>query len=44
VARVIAAKYPELKVYLTQDGGLEREISPDMFDAMDLGMMATMVG
>lgn len=41
VARVVAAKYPELKVYLTQDRKWKESFHQNMFDAVALGMMAT---
>ena len=40
VARVVA-KYPELKVYLTQDRVWKEEFHQNMFDAIGLGMMIT---
>ncbi len=40
VARVIVAKYPELKVYLTQDRLWKEKYHQNMFDAVALGMMA----
>lgn len=39
VARVIAAKYPELKVYLTQDRGWKERYHQNMFDAVALAEM-----
>jgi crossover junction endodeoxyribonuclease RuvC len=39
VARVIVSKYPELKVYLTQDRAWKEEYHQNMFDAVALGMM-----
>lgn len=39
VARVIVAKYPELKVYLTQDRAWKEKFHQNMFDAVALGMM-----
>ncbi|MCK4388365.1 MAG: crossover junction endodeoxyribonuclease RuvC [Dehalococcoidia bacterium] len=44
VARVIIASYPELKVYLTQDRAWKEKYHQNMFDAVALGMMATMKG
>jgi crossover junction endodeoxyribonuclease RuvC len=41
VARVIVSKYPELKVYLTQDRAWKKEFMFNMFDAVALGMMPT---
>jgi len=40
VARVVVAKYPELKVYLTQDRAWKEIYHQNMFDAVALGMMA----
>ena len=40
VARVIVSKYPELKVYLTQDRAWKEKYHRNMFDAVALGMMA----
>jgi hypothetical protein len=40
VARVIVSKYPELKVYLTQDRAWKEEYHQNMFDAVALGVMA----
>ena len=39
VARVIVSKYPELKVYLTQDRAWKELYHQNMFDAVALGMM-----
>lgn len=39
VARVIVSKYPELKVYLTQDRAWKEQYHQNMFDAVALGMM-----
>jgi len=39
VARVIASKYPELKVYLNQDRVWKELYHENMFDAVALGMM-----
>jgi Holliday junction resolvasome RuvABC endonuclease subunit len=44
VARVVVAKYPELKVYLTQDRGWKEKYHQNMFDAVALGMMAEIKG
>ena len=41
VARVIVSKYPELKVYLTQDRDWKERYHQNMFDAVALGMMVT---
>ncbi|MCD6298069.1 MAG: crossover junction endodeoxyribonuclease RuvC [Deltaproteobacteria bacterium] len=43
VAKVIVSKYPELKVYLTQDRGWKERFHQNMFDAVALGMMATQI-
>jgi len=40
VARVVVAKYPELKVHLTQDRAWKEKYHQNMFDAAALGMMA----
>ena len=40
VAWAIAAKYPELKVYLTQDRGWKERYHQNMFDAVALAEMA----
>jgi Holliday junction resolvasome RuvABC endonuclease subunit len=40
MARVIVAKYPEPKVYLTQDRAWKEKYHQNMFDAVALGMMA----
>ena len=39
VARVIVSKYPELKVYLTQDRAWKEEYHQNMFDAVALGII-----
>jgi Holliday junction resolvasome RuvABC endonuclease subunit len=39
VARVIVSKYPELKVYLTQDRAWKELYHQNMFDAVALAMM-----
>ena len=39
VARVVVAKYPELKVYLTQDRAWKEEYHQNMFDAVALGII-----
>jgi len=39
VARVVIARYPELKVYLTQDRKWKERFHQNMFDAVALGMM-----
>ncbi|RLC35131.1 MAG: hypothetical protein DRH33_08750 [Candidatus Nealsonbacteria bacterium] len=40
VAKAIATKYPELKVYLTQDRGWKERSHQNMFDAVALAEMA----
>jgi len=40
VARAICTKYPELKVYLTQDRGWKERYHQNMFDAVALAEMA----
>lgn len=40
VAKAIATKYPELKVYLTQDRGWKERFHQNMFDAVALAEMA----
>jgi Holliday junction resolvasome RuvABC endonuclease subunit len=40
VAKAVIARYPELKVYLTQDRAWKEEYHQNMFDAVALGMMA----
>ncbi len=39
VARVVIAKFPELKVFLTQDRKWKESFHHNMFDAVALGMM-----
>jgi Holliday junction resolvasome RuvABC endonuclease subunit len=39
VARVIVSKYPELKVFLTQDRTWKEEYHQNMFDAVALGIV-----
>jgi len=39
VAKAIVLKYPELKVYVTQDRAWKEEYHQNMFDAVALGMM-----
>ncbi len=39
VARVVVSKFPELKVYLTQDRKWKERYHQNMFDAVALGMM-----
>lgn len=40
VATVVVAKFPELKVYLTQDREWKERFHQNMFDAVALGIMA----
>jgi len=40
VARVVVARYPELKVYLTQDRAWKERYHQNMFDAVALGIVA----
>ena len=40
VARIVVLKYPELKVFLTQDRGWKERFHQNMFDAVALGIMA----
>lgn len=44
VARVVVSKYPELKVFLTQDRKWKEEYHQNMFDAVALGMMIAKKG
>jgi hypothetical protein len=39
VARIIVARFPELKVNLTQDRAWKERYHQNMFDAVALGMM-----
>jgi Holliday junction resolvasome RuvABC endonuclease subunit len=39
VARVVVAKYPELRVYLSQDRKWKERYHGNMFDAVALGLM-----
>jgi len=41
VARAIVSKFPELKVYLTQDRAWKERFHQNMFDAVALGTMAS---
>jgi len=41
VARAVVLKYPELKVYLTQDRAWKERFHQNMFDAVALGIMAS---
>jgi len=40
--RAVVSKYPELKVYLTQDRAWKERFHQNMFDAVALGIMANM--
>jgi len=40
VARVIVSKYPELKVYITQDRAWKEQYHQNMFDAVALALVA----
>jgi len=40
VAKAIVSKFPELKVYLTQDRAWKEKFHQNMFDAVALGIMA----
>jgi len=40
VAKVVVSKYPELKVFLTQDRAWKEKFHQNMFDAVALGMHA----
>lgn len=42
VARAVAQQYPELKVYLTQDRAWKERFHQNMFDAVAVGIMASM--
>lgn len=44
VAKVVVAKYSELKVYLTQDRAWKEKYHQNRFDAVALGMMAATKG
>jgi len=44
VAKVFVAKYPELKVYLTQDKAWKERYHQNMFDAVALGILAKRKG
>jgi Holliday junction resolvasome RuvABC endonuclease subunit len=39
VAKVVVSKYPELKVFLTQDRAWKEKFHQNMFDAVALGML-----
>lgn len=43
VAKVVVIKYPELKVFLTQDRAWKEKFHQNMFDAVALGMLAERV-
>jgi Holliday junction resolvasome RuvABC endonuclease subunit len=40
VATVVVSKYPELKVFLTQDRAWKERFHHNMFDAVAIGIMA----
>lgn len=40
VATVVVSKFPELKIYLTQDRAWKERFHQNMFDAVALAMMA----
>ena len=40
LSRAVVSRYPELKVYLTQDRAWKERYHQNMFDAVALGMMA----
>ncbi|HGE73067.1 TPA: hypothetical protein ENX78_19690, partial [Candidatus Poribacteria bacterium] len=44
LSEVIVSKYPELKVYLTQDRAWKERYHQNMFDAVALGLMALSTG
>ena len=44
VSRVVVSKYPELRVYLTQDCAWKERFHQNMFDAVALGIMAARAG
>lgn len=44
VARAVVAKFPELKVYLTQDRAWKERFHQNMFDAVALGIMVSAKG
>ena len=41
LSKVVVSKYPELKVYLSQDRAWKEEYHQNMFDAVALGLMAS---
>ena len=41
LSKVIVSRYPELKVYLTQDRAWKERYHQNMFDAVALGLMAS---
>jgi len=41
VAKAVVSRYPELKVYLTQDRAWKERFHQNMFDAVALGVMAS---
>ena len=44
LSKVIVSKYPELKIYLTQDRAWKERYHQNMFDAVALGLMALYPG
>ena len=40
VARVVVSRFPELRVYLTQDRAWKERFHQNMFDAVAVGVMA----
>ena len=44
VAAVVVARYPELRVYMTQDRKWKERYHQNMFDAVAIGMMAAAEG
>jgi len=44
VARVLVLKFPELRVFLTQDRAYKERFHMNMFDAVAVGMMAESKG
>lgn len=44
VARVLVIKFPDLRVFLTQDRAYKERFHQNMFDAVAVGMMAGAMG
>ena len=44
VSRVVVSKFPELRVFLTQDRAWKERFHQNMFDAVALGIMAARAG